>query len=162
MKSTITERPAMLLVGMAINVKLGQEGRPGFKLASTFFDRKSEIGSRLNDTDVFGVSTDPENYNVEKDKFEYFIGVEVSDAEHVPEGMVIRKLPANEYVAFRFHGPAENAGAVHAYLYSTWLNENDYELCELYNIEIYGEGFDGPESQESVTDLLFPVKKVRT
>ncbi len=92
-------------------------------------DRREEIGSCINEQEDFGLSTDPENYNSETDAFEYFIGVEVSSLEHIPDGMVYRRVPANKYVSFSFKGSASKAGAVHDYLYSTWLKENKYELC---------------------------------
>jgi AraC family transcriptional regulator len=161
MDTTIIEKPEMVLVGLAIDVTLKQVlhvDRPTYYLASTFMKRKDEIGSCKNDREVFGLSTDPDNYNPDRDAFEYFIGVEVSSLEHIPDGMVYRRVPANKYVVFSFKGPADKAGTVHAYLYSTWLHENEYELCAPYNIEIYGDKFIGPESEESVTDIIFPIR----
>ncbi len=73
--------------------------------------------------------------------------------------MVVREIPANTYVLFTFNGPFANAGAVHAYLYSTWLKDSEYELAGLYNIEIYDERSHGPESDDSITDICFPVRK---
>jgi AraC family transcriptional regulator len=72
--------------------------------------------------------------------------------------MVYRRVPANNYVAFSFKRPADNEGVVHAYLFSTWLKENEYELCATYNIEIYGDRFKGPESEESIKDIVFPIR----
>jgi AraC family transcriptional regulator len=161
MNATIVDKPEMTLIGLAIDVTLSQvqhESKPTQFLASNFIERKAEIGACINNREVFGVSTDPENYNPATDVFEYFIGVEVSSIEHIPNGMVYRRVPANKYVAFRFKGPANNAGAVHAYLYSTWLKENEYELCHPYNIEIYGDRFKGPESEQSITDIIFPIR----
>ncbi len=82
----------------------------------------------------------------------------MNELEGLPKGMVYRRVPANKYVAFSFDGPADHAGAVHAYLYSTWLKENAYELCASYNIEIYGDKFKGPESEESNTDIIFSIR----
>jgi AraC family transcriptional regulator len=121
-------------------------------------NRKLEIQSVINDIDVFGLSTDPANYNPETDPFEFFTWVQVSTFNNIPDGMVARTVPANKYVQFTFQGPASNAGSVHRYLYGTWLKENDYELCAPYNIEIYGENFKGPEHEDSNTDLLFPIR----
>jgi len=84
-------------------------------------DRKEEIVMCNNDKEMFGLCTDPKNYNPDTDVFEYFIGVTVSSCESIPEGMVYRKIPANTYVNFTFKGTAANAGSVHSYLYSTWL-----------------------------------------
>ncbi|SFM18542.1 GyrI-like small molecule binding domain-containing protein [Paenibacillus sp. 1_12] len=62
--------------------------------------------------------TDPENYIPSKDKFEYFIGLEVSEQYEIPVGMVCRTIPANEYVVFTFKGKADNAGRVHKKSYT--------------------------------------------
>jgi AraC family transcriptional regulator len=145
MEARIIQKPVMTLVGLATNVTLKdvQESKITHTLAYTFMDRRAEIVMCSNN----------------KEFFEYFIGVEVSSMEHIPKGMVYRKIPTNTYVNFTFKGPAENAGSVHGYLYSTWLMQNEYELCDRYNIEIYGEGFKGPESEDSITDICFPIRE---
>jgi AraC family transcriptional regulator len=161
MEARIIQKPVMTLVGLAINVTLKdvQESKITHTLAYTFMDRRAEIVMCSNNKEFFGISTDPEDYNPDTDVFEYFIGVEVSSMEHIPNGMVYRKIPTNTYVNFTFKGPAENAGSVHGYLYSTWLMQNEYELCDRYNIEIYGEGFKRPESEDSITDICFPIRE---
>lgn len=161
MEAVIVDKPIMKLIGLATNVTLYdvQQNKTTLKLASKFLERRVEIKKCINDREVYGLSTDPEDYNPETDSFEFFIGIEVSSNEDVPEGMVFREIPANTYVLFTFKGPFENAGAVHAYLYSTWLTQSGYELSGLYNIEIYDERNHGPESEESFTDICFPVRE---
>ncbi|MDB4865949.1 MAG: hypothetical protein JWR03_282 [Cohnella sp.] len=161
MEAVIVDKQAMKLIGLATNVTLYdvQQNKITIKLASNFLERRPEVKNCIHEREVFGISTDPEDYNPETDPFEFFIGVEVSSDENMPEGMVFREIPANTYALFTFKGPAENAGAVHAYLYSTWLKQSGYELSGLYNIEIYDERNHGPESDESITDICFPVRK---
>lgn len=161
MKATIIEKPSMTLIGLAANVTLHdvQQNRTTLELSTNFLERKAEVKSCINEREVFGLSTDSEGYNPETDLFEYFIGIEVSSIGDIPHEMVVREIPANTYVLFTFSGSSENAGAVHAYLYSTWLKESGYELAGLYNIEIYDERNHGPESAESVTDICFPIRK---
>lgn len=160
MEAIIIDKPAMKLIGLAMNVTLNdvQKNRMTIKLGYKFMDRRAEVTNLINGKEVFGVSTDPEDYNPETDQFEFFIGVEVSSNENIPDGMVYRELPSNTYVLFTFKGAADNAGDVHAYLYSTWLKQSGYELSGLYNIEIYDERNHGPESEESITDICFPVR----
>lgn len=161
MEAIIIDKPAMKLIGLATNVTLYdvQQNGTTIKLGYNFIDRRAEIINSINGKEVFGISTDPEDYNPEIDQFEFFIGVEVSSNENIPDGMVYRELPANTYALFTFKGAADNAGAVHAYLYSTWLKQSGYELSGLYNIEIYDERNYGPESEESITDICFLVRK---
>jgi len=162
MEAVIVDKSAIKLIGLATNVTLFdiQQNKTTLKLASNFQERRADIKNCINEREVFGLSTDPENYNPVTDQFEFFIGVEVSSDDGIPDGMVYRETPSNTYVLFTFKGPFENAGAVHAYLYSTWLNQSGYELSGLYNIEIYDERHQGPESEESLTDICFPIRKI--
>lgn len=73
-----------------------------------------------------------------------------------------REIPMIEYVVFTFKGPSENSGLVHNYLYSTWLRQNDYELSDSYNFEVYDERFKGPDAEDSLTDIYFPVSKIKS
>lgn len=161
MDARIIHRAGMTLVGMATNVTLRevQDDKTTYSLANAFMNRQAEISLRSNIKEVLGLSTDPERYDPDTDEFEFFIGVEVSSPQDKPAGMIVRTIPANHYVAFTFKGTAEKAGAVHAYLYSTWLKENEFELSGRYNIEVYDERNYGPESEESVTDILFPIQR---
>lgn len=161
MEYKILSRDRMLLVGLACDVMLAdvQEKGTTIKLSEQFMSRRSEINRVINTREVFGVSTDPENYNQATDPFEYFIGVEVSSIAEIPDGMVYREIPSNEYVVFTFEGPIERAGQVHDYLYATWLRNHDYHLSGLYNIEVYNEGFKGAFAEESITDIYFPIRK---
>ena len=161
MEAVILNKPVMKLIGLAAIVTLYdvQHNRTTINLASNYMDRRAEITNGMNNKVGYGISTDPDDYNPETDPFEFFIGMEVSSNENIPDGMVYREIPANTYAIFTFEGPFDNAGAVHAYLYSTWLKQSGYELSGLYNIEIYDERNLGPESEESITDICFPVRK---
>ncbi|NOU88577.1 hypothetical protein GC102_22890 [Paenibacillus sp. LMG 31460] len=161
MEALIINKPDLKLIGLATNVTLHdvQQNKTTIKLAYNFIDRRAEVTNCINEIEVFGISTDPEDYNPETDQFEFFIGVEVSSNKDIPNEMVYREIPANLYAMFTFKGPADNAGPVHAYLYSTWLKQSGYELSGLYNIEIYDERNHGPESEESITDICFPVRR---
>lgn len=136
MEAVIVDKQLIKLIGLATNVTLYdvQQNKTTLKLGSNFLERRAEIKNCINEREVFGLSTDPEHYNPETDSFEFFMGIEVSSNENLPEGMVVREIPASTYVVFTFKGPFENAGNVHAYLYSTWLKQSGYELSGLYNI----------------------------
>ncbi|MGZ9584016.1 GyrI-like domain-containing protein [Paenibacillus marinisediminis] len=162
MEYKILDKDRMLLIGMACEVTLSevQSERSTINLAERFMSRKEEISNVINTREVFGVSTDPEDYNPDTDKFEYFIGVEVNSTNEIPNDMVYREVPRNEYVVFTFKGSADNAGQVHNYLYTNWLKNNEYQLSGSYNVEVYDERFKGPFSEESVTDIYFPIQKL--
>ena len=161
MEFKIINKEQKLLVGLACDVTLTEvkEKKMTIKLAELFMERKSEIINIINTKELFGLSTDPENYNPDTDKFEYFIGVEVESITEIPKDMVYREIPNSDYVVFTFEGPADNAGQVHDYLYTNWIQNNEYELSGLFNVEVYDERSQGPFSNESVTDIYFPIKK---
>jgi AraC family transcriptional regulator len=160
MEALIVDMPMLRLIGMAVQVTLNdvQMNKTTVQLSSQFLKRKADISNGLNDRVMYGVSTDPENYSQDTDPFEFFIGIEVTSDEDIPVGMVYRELPANTYVLFTYQGHYYNAGAVHDYLYTRWLTDNGCELAGPYNIEIYDERNHGPESEDSLTDLCFPVR----
>lgn len=161
MEYELIELPQLTFAGLAMNVMLadiGGPGRPTHALAAAFAARRSELGSAVLGGETFGLSTDPEPYDQDADPFEYFVGAEAADGSNLPDGIVCRTVPAGMYVKFTFRGTADGAGAVHDYLYRTWLQQQPYELRAPYNIEVYAEGHPGPESPDAVTDLLFPVR----
>ncbi len=160
MKALMIEKPALRLIGMAVQVTLRdvQISKATLRLSSEFIERQGDIQKRLNERVMYGVSTDPEHYNPETDPFEFFIGQEVSSDSDIPDGMVYRELLANTYVSFTFQGCYDNAGAVHQYLHTRWLTDSGYALAGLYNVEIYDERNHGPESEDSETDIWFPVR----
>ena len=165
MEATITPKPAMRFVGLATTLTLAEvqaAHRPTYALACRFTARQGEIPLCSHPQVVVGLSTDPEDYQVATDRFEYFIGVEVSSLTHIPAGMVVRAIPAHTYVKFTFRGTADQAGTVHRYFYTTWLKQQAYELDGRYNLEIYDERHHGPESATSVTDLYFPIRSQST
>jgi len=85
MKATIIEKPSMTLIGLAANVTLYdvQQNRITHNLAANFMERRAEVKSCINESEVFGLSTDPEDYNPETDIFEFFIGVKVSSTADI-------------------------------------------------------------------------------
>lgn len=161
MEPIIVKKPIMRFIGLAKNVRLGVAAliRPVDVLK-----RKAEITNCINEREVFGLFTDPEDYQPETDEFEFFMGVEVSSNENVPEGMVYREVPANTYARFTYQGSIERKGSkVHAYFYSTWLSENSWESAGLYNIEVYDERnkhlfTEGP-LKDTHEDIYFPIKQ---
>lgn len=161
MEVKIVKRPSLQLIGLSCHVTLTEvkEEKRAQKLFIEFMTRKSEIQSCINHTQVFGVSTDPENYNQDTDTFEFFVGVEVSVLDDVAAGMVTKTIPENDYVVFTFKGPVDQVGSVHDYLYSEWLPNNNYQLCGLYNLEVYDERHHRLESEESIIDIYFPISK---
>lgn len=163
MEPVVVERKAMKFIGLAKNVTLAEAAEKGVKV-SDVMKRREEITNCINQEEVFGLFTDPDDYNPETDEFEFFIGLEVSSNENIPQGMVYREVPANTYARFTYQGPVEKKGEqVHAYFYSTWLRENDCVPAGQYNIEIYNKNnvdvFSEGPVKETYEDIYFPIQK---
>lgn len=87
------------------------------------------------------------------DVFEYMIGHEVKNMEHIPEDMVLHKLESSFYAVFRCIGPiTESVQKTWDYIYSVWLNESEYRHSNSDDIEYYyySQG-------ELVADLYIPI-----
>src|SRR3954454_8049679 len=103
MEASITHKSAMRFVGLATTLTLTEvqaAQRPTYALARRFMARKAEVLRCRHPQVVVGLSTDPADYEPATDRFEYFIGVEVSSLTHVPLGMVVRAIAAQTYVKF--------------------------------------------------------------
>ena len=87
------------------------------------------------------------------DVFEYMIGHEVKNKEHIPEDMVLHKLEPSFYAVFSCIGPiTESVQKTWDYIYSVWLNESEYRHSNSDDIEYYyyNQG-------ELVADLYIPI-----
>jgi hypothetical protein len=92
--------------------------------------RTGEIRDRVGDT-LLGFLYRPhrDDPGVPEDVRACFMGVEVSNLEHVPEGMSATHFPGGEYVVVECRGDTENEAAMAVgpaigQLGSVWLREN--------------------------------------
>jgi AraC family transcriptional regulator len=74
-------------------------------------------------------------------EFEYIAGLEVTQVENVPEGMVVREVPASQYAVFTHLGSLEKLPATYEYIYRTWIPQSGYQLREGLDFELYNEDF---------------------
>ena len=74
-------------------------------------------------------------------EFEYIAGLEVSKVENVPEGMVVREVPAQKYAIFTHVGSLDKLRDTYNFIYQTWLPQSGYELTGGPDFELYDEDF---------------------
>ena len=74
-------------------------------------------------------------------EFEYIAGLEVSQVEDVPDGMVVREVPASQYAVFTHLGSLEQLPATYEYIYGTWVPQSGHQLIEGLDFELYNEDF---------------------
>lgn len=74
-------------------------------------------------------------------EFEYIAGLEVSQAEDVPDGMVVREVPTSQYAVFTHLGSLDRLPATYEYIYSTWIPQSGFQLTGGPDFELYNEDF---------------------
>jgi AraC family transcriptional regulator len=74
-------------------------------------------------------------------EFEYVAGLEVSQVADVPDGMVVREVPAAQYAVFTHLGSLEKLPATYEYINRTWIPQSGYRLIEGLDFELYDEDF---------------------
>lgn len=120
-----------------------------------FWDSFFKQGLHTKVTPMFGIS-----FDVDKDgMFPYMIGEVLKPGMKVPEGMVVRELPALLWARFACTGPMPGAmQSLTKEIYSEWLPTNGtYEVAEYVEIEMYTEG--DVTSKDYYSEVWLPVKK---
>ena len=92
------------------------------------------------------------------DTFRYGIGCLAKDAEGVPEGFEILRLPAYTWAVFTCVGPMPGAiQQTWEKIYKEWLPTAEYELIPDYDIENYLPG--DPSARDYVSEICIPVRR---
>jgi predicted transcriptional regulator YdeE len=127
----IIEREPYLVVGAYATYEGTDEG-PGWSGASeAFFSRKEEIGNRKDDT-VLGFLYRPHKDHPEtpEDIQACFVGVDVTDFDHVPEGLSTTRFSGGKYVVVACQGDTEGEAAMGVgegvNFLETWISEHGY------------------------------------
>lgn len=128
---TIIERGPYKVVGVYATIDGDDEG-PGWAAADRqFFARLGEITNR-SDNAVLGFLYRPhtDHPSIAESVRACFIGVEVSDLDHVPQGMATTQFSGGQYVIVACTGDTQveaSAGVGEAIGYlSTWIPEHGY------------------------------------
>ncbi|MBN1934250.1 MAG: GyrI-like domain-containing protein [Anaerolineae bacterium] len=101
---------------------------------------------------AYGVCTDMND----RGEIEYVAGIAVTDASHVPEGMVVRQVPEAKYAVFETK--LSNIGKTYDYAMHTWLPQSGYAWGQSPDFEMYGAEFDPAHPQEGTLYVYVPIK----
>ena len=96
----------------------------------------------------------------ESDKeFDYLIADNYIPWQEIPEGCVVRVIPASSWAVFPCRGPLPQAlQEVNSRMWSEWLpNCKKYRLAGNYNIEMYAPPAEKPE--DTYSEIWLPVVK---
>ena len=159
MKPKIVSREAMTVVGLEYVGKNEQREIPA--LWDIFWKRHQEVRDKTQPGVALGVCGDVR----EDGAFSYVAGFQVQQAKEVPEGMVVKQVPAAKYAVFTHRGSlsdVENGlDSTYAAIYREWLPASGYEQADSPDFELYDERFvfGQPQQPQSEMDIYIPIKK---
>ena len=152
MEPEIVKRPEVKIVGIARQYQ--EEDLDIETLWSAFRPNVNQIRNREG-CDAFGIY---EEYHESKNSvgFSYICSVQVSDFDHVPEGMISRTIPEHLYAVFRHKGSMSFLPETLKYIWGSWLPKSNYEYVEKPDFELYAPGT-LPEDSDKILFLHIPV-----
>lgn len=126
-----------------------------------FWAEHYQTGKSSTVCGMYGVNIDESMGNKE---FEYLIADDYNGTATVPEGFVVKTIPAFTWAVFPCRGPMPNAmQTVNQNIFSDWLpNCKDYEFAAGYNIEMYNAPSDYPNGtadENYYSEIWIPIKK---
>ena len=113
------------------------------KLWNNYIARSQEIKSRLGLDDIGICEQIPETARTRPspDACMYMAGTEVTNFDHVPEGMVTKIVSAGRYAVFTHRGQLTSLEHTMNYIYGSWLPKSGEELRDAPDLEVYDERF---------------------
>lgn len=157
MEPKVVVKDEFTVVGLTCSTTLKENIIPA--LWEEFNSRVGEIKNRTSPNLYIGVSQF--SANPVDEVFTYMAGVPVESVDEIPEGMVCKTIPKQEYVVVTHKGKLDTLGNAFDYIYGTWLPKSGYELIEADDFEVYDdERFLGADNEESEVDIYIPIKKI--
>lgn len=153
MEGKLITKPAMVVVGMRYQGDNAHNEIAG--LWGRFNQRSHEIKHILPDA-AYGVCIMVEG--LPEGEFEYVAGFAVSQIDHLPEGMVVRIIPAYTYAQFPHRGGHEGLKRTYHDIYHVLLPQMGLKPIGRIDMEVYTEEFKD-FAPDSVFYIYVPVKE---
>lgn len=154
MEPLIQRVPGFCVVGVST---FGDAASGLFPRAWDMF-MKLEKNVEWKETDkAFGIEFYTEEFHKEG-KWFYMACKEVANLTSIPEVMVGKRIPENQYAVFTCEG-LSNLKNTFQFAYREWLPGSNYVSAGCYDFELYDDRFKGADNPESVIDIYIPVKK---
>lgn len=154
----IVEWPERYFVGMGR--AFGDDiFNPVGELWAEFSKRICDIPNGV-EGDTYGLclSRDPEIPRTSETTLIYISSIEVTEQDiRLPEGLLLRKLPAAKYAKFSHRGPLLEFQTTLDYIWGRFLPQSKYKRLEAPDLEVYPAGFD-PGAEEVTIYLYIPIK----
>jgi AraC family transcriptional regulator len=147
------------LVGTHLHMNMANNQT--FLLWQNLMPRRREIRNAVNreliSMEVYDGSFDFRQFNAET-YFDKWAAVEVSDFDHVPEGLETFTLPEGLYAVFTHYGPQSEGEKTYRHIFGTWLPASGYTVDHRPHFAVMGEKYK-PTSADSEEEIWIPVKK---
>lgn len=115
----------------------------------------NRVGTDLYSLQVYEPTLDFKDFNLQTE-FEKWALTEVTDFDHIPEGMESFTLEAGLYAVFIHRGL--NFQPTFQYIYYEWLPGSDYVLDQRPHFELLGEKYKN-NAEDSEEEVWVPVKE---
>jgi AraC family transcriptional regulator len=151
---------AKKLIGIQLSMSISSNRT--VELWRNFMPRRREITNsvapELYSMQIFKQDFDFRNFDINAE-FIKCAAIEVSDHNHIPEGMIAINLEEGLYAVFIHRGPASEGERTFRYIFSEWLPQSGYEIDKRPHFEILGEKYknDSPDSEE---EIWIPISKI--
>lgn len=89
--------------------------------------------------------------------FEYMSGVQVADADHLPEGLSTVSIPPQRYAVFSHRGHVSEIHRTIHTIWTKWIPESGYQPVPAPIFERYPAGFN-PETDRTGVEIWIPIK----
>lgn len=126
------------------------------ELWDEFNKRYDEIENKVSGGCI-GLCEHVENFDPDSSKFEYVCCCEVSKTTVIPDGMVLRKVPAQKYARFVHKGPVDSLGETYDKIFGEYLPDHDLHTAVAADFEYYGDEFEFG-SENSIMYVYIPIK----
>lgn len=154
-KITKKESFAVLATSKEYSYESAKQGVP------SFWQEHYASGNGKYVQGMFGINIDPQMGN---EKFEYLIADVYNPAMDIPEGFVVKTIPAFTWAVFPCKGAMpQSLQDVNTKIFSEWLPLlNGYEFAAGYCVEMYDMSdkyLKGTQDENYYTEIWIPVKK---
>jgi AraC family transcriptional regulator len=151
----ISDQPKLILAGFAYHGDNTNFELPA--LWRSLMQQKHLIPSQRSPQQTYGLWCYPDNFQTHR-KFDYLAGVEMEAIAGVPASFSVKELKPFQYAHFEHIGMLKNIRQTYIYIYGEWLPQSGYQLTGNYDLEYYDEQFTGAEREDSVLNILVPIK----
>lgn len=159
MNPKIVNSKDILIIGMRTNMSFQTINQETGQLARQFMPRRHEIQSRVG-TYSFSIQN-YDNFNFKilnpTSTFEKWVGVEVSNASPVPQGMEVLTIKSGNYLVFNYKGSAQDFPKFWQHLHTEWLPNSEFELDNRPHFERLSDDYN-PTGLSNEEEVWVPVK----